>query len=505
MTMVACLHSSDCCFNGMKGVLRPRQFQSTNARGKHDNAQTIQLWTSVNVFSNGTLENTFVWPWLGSGLEVAHPLDSVLPPVFTSARTKKVYSSSWCRDPSPLWRRLEADRCLAACLRLQNCCRSISNCNNPYCCTLNSPAHVQGPTEVAPPPRSARLSSPFSKHLGLGVLGEGPGRQHPAGGLEESPAGRGPPRSRPGRRGAGGARGRAGPRVRSGRAAGTRRCAPRLNEPGLPARATLREPAAGAGAASFPPRGGRRRPSGSRLGGLRRCARCREAAASGDGDRAEASRRAVTAAPPPQALSERRRWGPWPWSSSARSSKVSAGADGAPCGPGRAPLRRRRRRLRALCLAQAARPPPLRASPRGSGGRGTPATALASRTIPRRASQSVWAKAGGPRSPPQKVIRHRPQKPRLGRAGEASAKPRDARRSHLLRPGGCDTTAGSGCERPPCPRPAPRAAFPGGIAGSCCPVLCGGGSRSSAAGRPHKARKATWLPRRRGVMPAKYF
>lgn len=111
----------------------------------------------------------------------------------------------------------------------------------------------------------------------------------------------------PGGEGAGGARGRAGLRVRSVRAAGTRRCARCLNEPGLPARATSRESAAGAGAASCPRRGGRRRPSGTRHGGLRRCARCRQAAASGDGDRAEPPRRAVTAAPPPRALSERRR------------------------------------------------------------------------------------------------------------------------------------------------------------------------------------------------------
>lgn len=33
---------------------------------------------------------------------------------------------------------------------------------------LNSPAHVQGPTEVAPPPRSARLSSPFSSNWAWG-------------------------------------------------------------------------------------------------------------------------------------------------------------------------------------------------------------------------------------------------------------------------------------------------------------------------------------------------
>lgn len=242
-------------------------------------------------------------PWGGpsSGFSLASRLHF--------SQYKKVYSSSWCRVPAHSGEAMlpPAERCLAACSRLKNCRGSISNCNNRYRCSPELTSARPGPHRGRPSTEISKAEQPVLKHLGLGFLGEGPRRQHRAGGLEESPAGRGPPRARPGRRGAGGARGWAGPRVRSGSAAGTRRCAPRLNEPGLPARATSREPAAGAGAASFPRRGGRRRPSGSRLGGLRRCARCREAAASGDGDRAEAARRAVTAAPPPQALSERRR------------------------------------------------------------------------------------------------------------------------------------------------------------------------------------------------------
>lgn len=154
-------------------------------------------------------------------------------------------------------------------------------------------------------------------------------------------------------------------------------------------------------------------------------------------------------------------------------------------GRGRRPLRvrprsapLRRRRLRALCLAQAARRRRCEPALGGAeaGGRRRP------RSRPREFHAALRkvceAKAGGPRLPPQKVVARRPQKPQLGRAGAASEKPRDARASsgsHLLRPGGCDTTAGSGLRTAALPATrTPRAACLPGIARSCCPVLCGG-------------------------------
>lgn len=91
ITAVACLHSSSFYVNGMERVLPSRQFQSTSAGGKRDNVQTIQLLTDMG-FSPGALRSQSVWPWLRGGLGEAHPLDSVLPPVFTSARTKSFIS-----------------------------------------------------------------------------------------------------------------------------------------------------------------------------------------------------------------------------------------------------------------------------------------------------------------------------------------------------------------------------------------------------------------------------
>lgn len=222
-------------------------------------------------------------------------MDSVAPLAF-AARTK-FHFSGWRGAPSPLWWGLEEMIPQAAL-----CLATVGE-------DSVSAALTAGPVGISPPPRSARLSRRFQA-TELEVLRAGSWKDRSGGprGFEKTPAGRGRLRARSAGRVAGGARGRAGLRVRSGPAAGTRRCARCLNEPGLPARATSREPAAGAATAGFPQRAGRRRPSGTGRGELRRCARCRGAAAAGDGDRTELPCRAVTAAPPPpRALSERRR------------------------------------------------------------------------------------------------------------------------------------------------------------------------------------------------------
>lgn len=233
------------------------------------------------------------------GLGETHPLASVWPPV--SAASTKFHFSGWRGASSPLWRGREAMIPQAA-LRLATAGEGSLSATTPMAGRVNSPGRVQGP-------RGGLPSTEISKASELEVLRKGlENRDRGRLSFEKTPAGRGGPPARPVRRGAGGARGWAELRVRSGPAAGTRRCARCLNEPGLPARATSREPAAGAATAGFPQRAGRRRPSGTRRGGPRRCVRCKEAAAAGDGDRAKLPRRAVTAAPPPpQALSERRR------------------------------------------------------------------------------------------------------------------------------------------------------------------------------------------------------
>lgn len=230
-----------------------------------------------------------------------------------------------------------------------NCWRRFSKCDNPYCWPgWTAPGSSRAPAGVSPLPRPARLSRPpelLVLRAGLEKRDQGEGLPR---GFKKTPAGRGRPRARPARRVAGGARGWAGLRVRRGPAAGTRRCARCLNEPGLPARATSREPGAGAATAGCLQRAGRRRPSGTRHGGLRRCARGREAAAAGDGDRAKLRCRAVIGAPT---------LGNMALEQLCAVLKGKRGCGQRPLA-GRAALRRRLRlrlRLRALCLGQAAR------------------------------------------------------------------------------------------------------------------------------------------------------
>lgn len=79
---------------------------------------------------------------------------------------------------------------------------------------------------------------------------------------------------------------------------------------------------------------------------------------------------------------------------------------------GQAPLRRRR--LRALCLGQAAR----RRCELAREGERRPGDAGDSAPC-----KVCEAKAGGPRLPPQKVVAHKPRKPQLRRAAAVSEKP----------------------------------------------------------------------------------
>lgn len=241
------------------------------------------------------------WPWGGppSGFSLASRLHF-------SQNKKKVYSSSWCRDSSPLWRRLEADRCLAACSRLQNCCRSISNCNNPYCCSPELTRARPGPHRGRPSTEISKAEQPILKAPGLGGPRRGTGKTAPGW----------RPRGVTGREGSAALEAREARGGRGTRAGGAARAQwPRGRH------AALRSPLKWAGAP------GARHFKGARHGSGRRqlSSARREAAAVGEqARRAEALR-------PLQGGGGVRRWGPSGGFAPGRDRRAAAsGALGAP-------------------------------------------------------------------------------------------------------------------------------------------------------------------------------